>query len=231
MDEFVKKYLNNWSNPTSFDPVYLVVSLVCALVCGFIISETYRRTDKSVDYSRPFLQVLLVVSAVVAFVTLIVGDDLARAFTLVGALSVIRFRTAVKEARDLAFIFWAVAVGMGAGSGYITSCIGFSIAMSILIGVLTAMKYGIREPLIKVLRVRMDASADYDSLFIDCFPKHLKNWKRLSVSLVRQGLLYEAVYLVHFNPDAKEQDFMKAVRELTGDHPVTLSNRDQEAAF
>jgi hypothetical protein len=231
MSEFLKNYLKNWQNPSSFDPLYLVVALSCALVCGFIIAETYRRTDKGVDYSRPFLQVLLVIAAIVSFVTLIVGDDLARAFTLVGALSVIRFRTAVKEARDLAFIFWAVAIGMGSGSGYITSSLAFSIVISILIFILTALKYGVQEPNLKVLRVRMDSKAKYDTLFIDCFPKFLKNWKRLSVSLVRQGLLYEVVYLIHLQDKAKEEEFIDALRELVGDHPITLSNRDQEAAF
>jgi hypothetical protein len=209
----------------------LAAGALCAVGCGLIVAETYRRTHRGIDSYRPFLQVLIVVAVVVCFVTLIVGNDLARAFTLVGALSVIRFRTAVKEARDLAFIFWAVAAGMGAGCLYTSATIVFCVGVATLIALLHRFNYGVHDAALKLLRVRMDSEAAYDSLLAVCFEEHLVSHERLSVSLVRQGTLYELVYLVQLQPDVEERALLTAIRGLTGDHPLTLSERDPATSF
>ncbi|MGE0708513.1 MAG: DUF4956 domain-containing protein [Planctomycetota bacterium] len=220
-----------WGGPLGLRPLDLLLALLCALCCGFVISETYRRTHKSVDYSRPFVQVLVLCCLIVAFVTLIVGDDLARAFTLVGALSVVRFRTAVKEPRDLAFIFWAVGAGMGAGCRFLTLTITFTLALTAIVLLLVAIGYGVKDPLVKVLRLRVASDTEPQQAFADCFRLHLAEHQQLSVSLVRQGLLKEVVYLVRLKRAEGEGPFLDALRALTGDHPITLSGRDGDAAF
>jgi len=230
-EDLLKQLLDSWKGPLNLDPLALIVSMLCAVCCGFVISETYRRTQRGVDYYRPFVQVLLLITIIVAFVTLVVGDDLARAFTLVGALSVVRFRTAVKEARDLAYIFWAVGVGMGAGCRFLTLTILFTLLVALLIRCLVWAGYGVRDREVKVLRLRIDSAADYDQVFSECFKTFLIDSRRLSVSLVRQGLLHELVYLVRVKPDAKERSFVEALRAVAGDHPITISGRDQETAF
>tara|TARA_B100000965_G_scaffold163106_1_gene135886 strand:+ start:652 stop:1347 length:696 start_codon:yes stop_codon:yes gene_type:complete len=231
MPDFFDSLQGAWGGPLALKPLDLILSLTCALFCGFIISETYRRTHRGVDYSRPFVQVLILCSLIVAFVTLIVGDDLARAFTLVGALSVIRFRTAVKEARDLAFIFWCVAAGMGAGCRFLTLTILFTLVVTLVVVLFVAAGYGVRDPGLKVLRLRLESSANYENVLTDCFRAHLADQRRLSVSLVRQGLLNELVYLIRLKRPDREREFLEEVRQVVGDQPVTLSGRDGDTAF
>jgi hypothetical protein len=231
MPEFLERLIQSWKGPLSLDPFDLTVSLACAIGCGVVISDIYRRSHRGIDYSRPFVQVLLLVTVIVSFVTLIVGDDLARAFTLVGALSVVRFRTAVKEPRDLAFIFWAVGVGMGAGCRFLTLTVTFTVVVSVLVLLLGKIGFGVRDAAIKVLRVRIDSAADYQKAFEACFKASLSDCRRVSASLVRQGLLYELVYFIRLKPSRGEQEFLRALREVTGDQPVTLTSRDNEAEF
>jgi hypothetical protein len=231
VSDLLARLADAWRGPLTLDPLDLAVSLLCALCCGFVISETYRRSHRGLDYSRPFVQVLLLCTVIVAFVTLVVGDDLARAFTLVGALSVIRYRTAVKEPRDLAFIFWAVAVGMGAGSRFLTFTIVFTLGVMVVIVALVAAGYGVKDMGLKVLRLRLDSAANYDEVFGECFGTFLADHRRLSVGLVRQGALYELVFVIRLKADATERDFVEAIRKVVGDHPVTLSGRDDETAF
>ena len=157
MDPLLRKLLDAWSGPLGVSLVDLALAGLTALACGFVIGETYRRTYRGHDYSRSFLQVLLVITLLVAFVTLVVGNDLARAFTLVGAMSVVRFRTAVKEARDLAFIFWAVATGMGAGSRFVALTVAFTLAVALVVVLLTWRGWGVRDPELQVLRVWSEA--------------------------------------------------------------------------
>ncbi|MDX2451510.1 DUF4956 domain-containing protein, partial [Desulfosarcina sp.] len=83
---------------------------------GFLLAVIYRYTHKGLSYSQSFTQTIFFVSIIVAIVMMVIGSSLARAFALVGALSIIRFRTVVKDTRDIAFIFLALAVGMAAGT-------------------------------------------------------------------------------------------------------------------
>lgn len=229
MKQLLDRLIDAWKTPLTLSELDVVLAVLCALVCGFIISETYRKTHRGVDYSRPFLQVLLIITILVSFVTLVVGDDLARAFTLVGALSVVRFRTAVKESRDLAFIFWAVGSGMGAGCRLYALTILFSLLLAAVVYVLTRANYGTRDVAVRVLRVRLDSQANYDEAFSEPFKTFLADHRRLSVGLVRQGLLHELVYLVRLLPEQSEREFLEAVRVICGDNPVSLSNRDDSA--
>ena len=84
----------------------LVVSFACAALVGWV----YRATHRGVSSSQSYVQTLVLLGMLVSLVMLIVGSNIARAFTLVGALSIVRFRNAVKETRDVAFIFFAMAM-------------------------------------------------------------------------------------------------------------------------
>lgn len=231
MADLIGWLTEGWHGPLGLEPRDLLLSMACALGCGLVVAEAYRRTHRGLDYSRPFVQVLLLVTVIGAFVTLIVGDDLARAFTLVGALSVVRFRTAVKEARDLAFIFWAVAVGMGAGCRFLSLTVEFTAGVAVVVWLLTRSGYGARDGAVKVLRVCIDSAASWERLLAPPFAQFLADQQRISVGLVRQGLLYEVVYLVRLKPRAQEEELLRAIRAVNGDQPVTLASRDEESAY
>jgi len=229
VNQLLDRLLDAWKGPLHLNAADIGLACLCALICGFVISETYRRTHRGVDYARSFLQVLVIITIIVAFVTLVVGDDLARAFTLVGALSVGRFRTAVKEARDLGFIFWAVGAGMGAGVRLYGLTILFSAILAGVVWILTRMNYGVRDRDVRTLRVRLDSGADLDAAFAEPF-ELLAQVERLSVGLVRAGTLYEVVYRIRLAPGADETQLLTQIRAVCGDNPVTLSRVDESDA-
>lgn len=103
---------------------FSVADVVAAMALSFILSTvigyTYRYTHRNVSYSQSYVQTLVIVGMIVALIMLVVGSNLARAFSLVGALSVVRFRNAVKETRDVGFIFLAMAIGMACGARFYT---------------------------------------------------------------------------------------------------------------
>jgi hypothetical protein len=95
-----------------------VVRTAAAIVLGVVLAIVYRATHKGLSYSQSFTQTIVFVAVIVAIVMMTVSNSLATAFTLVGALSIIRFRTVVKDTRDTAFVFGALALGMAAGRGF-----------------------------------------------------------------------------------------------------------------
>jgi uncharacterized membrane protein YhiD involved in acid resistance len=97
----------------------LLRNLSVALVCGLLIAGFYRWSTRRPSYSRSFINSLVALSLITAVVIMVIGNNLARAFGLVGAMSIIRFRTAVKDAQDIVFIFFSLAIGMAAGVGLV----------------------------------------------------------------------------------------------------------------
>ena len=94
----------------------LMAMLVSSLLC-LALANFYRYTHRGTSYSQSFMITLFAMSVCTAVVMMIIGSNIARAFSLVGALSIIRFRTAVKDPRDTGYLFAAMVAGMGCGTG------------------------------------------------------------------------------------------------------------------
>jgi uncharacterized membrane protein YhiD involved in acid resistance len=109
------------SDPFSLIPLstgQLVANLLVALACGLVISLLYRWSYRGTSYSATFVASLVTLAMITAVVIMAIGNNLARAFGLVGAMSIIRFRTAVKDTQDLVFLFLSLAIGLAAGVGF-----------------------------------------------------------------------------------------------------------------
>ena len=96
----------------------IVGNILISLICSFIVSLIYRFTYKGPGYSESFVHSIVFLSVITSLVIMVIGNNLARAFGLVGALSIIRFRTAIKDTVDIVYIFLGLAIGMASGVGY-----------------------------------------------------------------------------------------------------------------
>ncbi len=96
----------------------LVIALASSTVLTLLLAKLYMVTHGGYSYSKSFLQTIVLVGVTVALIMIIIGSDIARAFALVGAMSIVRFRTPVKDARDLVFVFAAIAIGMACGTQF-----------------------------------------------------------------------------------------------------------------
>ena len=117
MNDLVKNFTNINEISHIYHPGEIIVNLVISFILGIIISLVYKKTHKGLSYSQSFLVTNIFVCVIVCMVIMIIGNSLARAFALVGALSIIRFRTVVKDTKDTAYIFWSLAAGMASGTG------------------------------------------------------------------------------------------------------------------
>ena len=123
-------------------PQEILVNLLLAFILGVIVSLIYKKTHKGLSYSQSFMITNIFVAIIVCMVIMIIGNNLARAFALVGALSIIRFRTVVKDTKDTAFIFWSLAVGMASGTGSYFLAISGTIFLSIIAIILHKTNFG-----------------------------------------------------------------------------------------
>jgi uncharacterized membrane protein YhiD involved in acid resistance len=127
----------NLFSPTISD---IITNIVISIICSYFISVVYRFTYKGPGYSESFVNSIIFLSAITALVIMVIGNNLARAFGLVGAMSIIRFRTAVKDTLDIVYLFLSLAIGMAAGVGYHKVAIIGSILLGIVLIIFSADK-------------------------------------------------------------------------------------------
>ena len=136
------------------------VRIAAAVVVGLMLALVYRATHKGLSYSQTFTQTIVFIAVIVAVVMMTVRNSIATAFTLVGALSIIRFRTVVKDTRDAAFVFAALALGMAAGLGFWElAALGVSV-VSALAFALHVTNFGALHKSEFVLRFTFDQGKD-----------------------------------------------------------------------
>src|SRR2546426_12746050 len=125
MPEFLKSPFGNGPNVAPLD---VLIRLLVALVLGGLVAWIYRRTRKSTDITASFPVTLVLLSILIAMVTQVIGDNVARAFSLVGALSIVRFRTVVRDTQDTAHVIFAVVIGMAVGANdWLVALLGMSV--------------------------------------------------------------------------------------------------------
>jgi len=115
MTDRIFESLNQILPTITFFEVFVNIGI--AFIFGMLIAGLYRYTYLGFSYSTDFVITLIIITMVTAVVIMVIGNNLARAFGLVGAMSIIRFRTALKDSRDIAFVFFGLAAGMAAGAG------------------------------------------------------------------------------------------------------------------
>lgn len=134
----MKEYIMNYmAQQKTIEPVQLIFNMTVALVLGMVIFITYRLTYSGAAYSKKFNASLMMMTLVTTVVMTVISNNIALSLGMVGALSIIRFRTTIKDPRDTTFIFWCIAVGICCGiSFYTVAAIGslYIFAVMLILG-------------------------------------------------------------------------------------------------
>jgi len=223
------KGLERFGDQTStFTLLDVAVVFALSLVLSLLIGWVYRSTHKGVSYSQTYVHTLVMFSVVVAFVMLIIGSNIARAFTLVGALSIVRFRHAVKEPRDIGFVFTAMMVGMACGTRFYALATFAAVAMVgtvLLLHKLNLFAKVLRE---RILIVRVPIGTDYEKTFSSVFHDFLEEYNLISMETVGEAEYQEAVYSVVLKPSREPNKFLDGIREVNGHMKASLVLGQQE---
>jgi hypothetical protein len=121
------------SGGNSYTIETIVFNMAITMVLGLFVYFIYKKTFRGVLYSQSFNLTLVIIAMTTAIIIMLIGSNLALSLGMVGALSIVRFRSAIKEPRDLAFLFWAIGVGLAAGTGAFLIAVIGSIFIAVLI--------------------------------------------------------------------------------------------------
>lgn len=191
-----------------------------ALLCGAIIATTYRYTAGE---SRSFAITLLFLPAVVSMIILLIGANLARAFSLAGAFSIIRFRSEPGEPRDIALVLFAMASGLAAGVGMPHYGLLITLVLSaVLIGVDRFGFKGQRPPA-HLLNITVPEDLDFDALLPKVLETYCNDQRLETVKLTGLGSLYQLKYRVQLKSSDQSKALIDALRVVNGNLAITLS--------
>jgi Domain of unknown function (DUF4956) len=206
---------------TSGAPVAVLTRLIAALALGATVAFIYRRTRPASEVVPSFTVTLVLLAVLIAMVTQVIGDNVARAFSLVGALSIVRFRTVVRDTQDTAFVIFSVAVGMAVGSSHP------SVAVSGIVVVGLAAAVMSRQHLVDgsdqyLLQVRVGVGHDAETLLGEALNAHLTGRRLVSMSTARQGMALEVSYRAALKTERSAAELVKGLNRLEGVQSVTL---------
>ncbi|MEQ1631796.1 MAG: DUF4956 domain-containing protein, partial [Planctomycetota bacterium] len=205
----------------SLDMFSAIVRTVTAIVIGLVLALVYRATHKGLSYSQSFTQTIVFVAVIVALVMMTVRNSLATAFTLVGALSIIRFRTVVKDTRDTAFVFASLALGMAAGLGFWELAGLGTIAMSALALLLYATNFGALYKSEFILRFTFDQNKD-SAAYLAKISEFAKRSNMLHIEPSGDSRTLRLTYDITLVKDATAEAMTAALSRIDGVSDVVL---------
>ncbi|MDR2751294.1 MAG: DUF4956 domain-containing protein [Clostridiales bacterium] len=208
---------------TAISPLSLALAMAASIAMGLLISVVYMKTHETKTPSRGFALTLVILPSVIAIIILLIGNSVARAFSLAGAFQIIRFRSAPGNPKDITYVLFSMAVGLCSGMGFIGYAIISAIALCAVMVVLELAKFGVSKSTEQILKITIPESLDYQNAFDGVFKKYTSACKRVKVKTADLGSLYELHYKVTTKSPDDEKAFIDALRCRNGNLNITLS--------
>ena len=190
--------------------------LAVAFLCGLLVSRFYAWITRRPVHARTFTTSLIALTLITAVVIMVIGNNLARAFGLVGAMSIIRFRTAVKDIQDILFIFFSLAVGMAAGVGMYVVALLASGAIGTIVLVLSRLggfAQQKREYMV-LLAYRPDEGGE--APYLPVLQKHCRRHQLVNIKSQEESEEMELSYYVHLKDEDRSEDLIQGLQRLEG---------------
>lgn len=222
--------LNALSGNFNYSIVEVIINSLVAFVLSIIIAYAYRKTHQGLSYSQSFVLTIVFITIIIGFVMMVIGNSLTRAFALVGALSIIRFRTVVKDTKDTAYIFWALAVGMAAGTGNYFIALYATIFMSAIAWILYKFNFGVQRSSDFILRFYYDKTTEKDG-YVDYINQHSDNNALLHMEPSGDNKKLYMTFDVSLKEETEMKTFLSEFSKIDGITEVVLVSAKNDITY
>lgn len=210
----------------SIDLGSTILIILSSLLLGLGISLVYMFTHKKERYTAGFTIALIMLPAIIAMIILLVGNNVARAFSLAGAFSLIRFRSAPGDSKDIAFVFFTLGVGLACGMGYIGYATLFAIILCSVMIILDKIDFGKNRNSLMKLKIVIPEDMDYQGVFDDVLEEYTFNRELAKIRTTQFGSLFEITYEITLKDMNKSKEFIDKLRCKNGNLNIILSMMD-----
>lgn len=214
----LNELFTNTTTTTTFHTSSFVICTVFSLLFGAIIAiaYTYRNT-----YSKSFLTTLALLPAIVQMVIMLVNGNLGTGVAVMGAFSLVRFRSIPGTAKDICSIFFAMAVGLATGMGYLLIAGIFVIIMIAISIFYTIIDFGSTKKELRQLHITIPESLNYSTVFDDLFAQYTIQHELIQIKTTSMGSLYKLQYKIIMKDSTEEKNFIDALRCRNGNLEIS----------
>ena len=209
----------------------LLTAVGASLLVGLLVSVVYIKTHKTRTPSQSFSLTLVLLPTVISVIILLVGNSVARAFSLAGAFSIIRYRSTPGDPKDITFVLFSMAVGLACGMGYILLGAIIAALLCAAMIILEMLKYGRSRATGKLLKITIPEDLDYQGAFDDIMENYTDGYKLTTVKTSNLGSLFELRYEITQKAGANEKQFIDELRCRNGNLNITLVLAGEQSEF
>jgi uncharacterized membrane protein YhiD involved in acid resistance len=215
----------------NYTPMEVVLNSLLAFILGLIVAYTYKKTHQGLSYSQSFVLTIIFITVIIGFVMMVIGNSLARAFALVGALSIIRFRTVVKDTKDTAYVFMALAVGMAAGTGNYFIALYATFFLSAIAWILFKFNFGVQRSSDFILRFYFDKTVTSDENYIHYINQQSNNNALLHLEPSGDKKTLYMTYDISLKEEVVMNDFIADFSKIEGISEVVLVSAKNDITY
>ena len=205
---------------TAVDPAMMMLAIGVSLFLGLVIAKVYQ--FKTV-YSKSFVMSLALLPTLIAIVIFLVNGSLGAGVAVMGAFSLIRFRSAPGGAKELVSIFLVMTIGIAIGMGYLVFATVFTLIMSLAMLLLEVVNFGQMKHSMRQLTIVIPESLDYESIVDDIFNKAANHVELANVKTSDMGSLFKIKYIIQLNGRMTEKELIDALRTRNGNLEIAIS--------
>lgn len=199
-----------------------MLCLLTAILIGGVISVAYMLCGK---YSKSFVVSLVILPVLVQIVIMLVNGNLGTGMAVLGAFSLVRFRSVPGSAREICAIFLAMAAGLATGMGYLVFALIITVIVCAVFVLLSKTSFGERPGTEKELKITIPENLDYTDVFSDLFEEYTKSISLEMVKTTNLGSMYQLSYLVSLKEEKREKEFIDALRCRNGNLTIMMGRQ------
>ncbi len=200
----------------------VLLVLLIATVLGSLMSLIYVLAHRKAVYDKTFSTTLLLLPLVVSIIIMLVADNIARAFSLAGVFTLVRFRTPISDSRDITYILASVSIGIACALGYVAYAIMITVFMGIIfyaVGRINQVKGPDNQA---KLRIIIPENLNYANVFDDVFSRYVASYQLQRVKTTDFGTMFELTYLIKLKNNVDQKAFIDDLRVRNGNLSITL---------
>ena len=227
--EQLQSFLNaiNSGSGIEINTTTIILSMAAALIFGLAISLTYIYTHKD-RHQQSFAITLTMLPIILTVIILFVGSNVARAFSLAGTLSIIRFRSAPGDPEDIGYIFFDIAAGLACGVGLFFWGAIFVLLLCLFMIVISKVDFARPKSTAKQLKITIPENLDYEGVFDEILKRYTNSYVLRRVKTTDLGSLFELTYSLKMIKGADEKEFIDELRTRNGNLNIVLSLAENE---
>jgi uncharacterized membrane protein YhiD involved in acid resistance len=208
--------------------VLIAMALTTSFILGYWLSYVYRKTHTGFSYESSFNFTLIIITVVITIIMMVIGSNIALSLGLIGSLSIIRFRAVIKDTKDMAYLFWAIATGLSVGSGnYLMAFLSVAF-ISVLVTGLSRIDFerATHKDYIMVVQRTLDQndSEGNNNMVPGMLDQHNVQWSIRSSLVDQNNLFSETTYSISFHktPALSQSNWVHEIGGLENIKKVTM---------